>query len=487
MLVALAMVFSEVDAKGASNEILSSISQFIDKIDEGFELLEVVGNQVDDSVDFVFIEVNPAFENLTGLKAANIVGRHKKDVNRAVEQRWYEYAIKALKTGKTFRYEYFNNLVNRYLETQFIPISNNRIAVLFKDVTERKKSESALINSEERLRIYLETTPTAVFVADPDGKYLFVNEGATKLLNYSKKELLSMNIPQIIHEDDLENGISMFYSVKQTGKSRGELCLKRKDGSKVNVIITATKLPDGNLIANCEDITELKKLEEQLQAKERLATIGSTAGMVGHDIRNPLQAIVGDVFLLKDYLSQTPQSEVKKDIYESLNGIEKNVNYVNKIVADLQDFARPLNPEYSIGSLSDLINESLKTVDLPDNVNLQIKIQGNPAVKTDLTFVQRALTNIVNNAIQAMPNGGKLTIQGTTNQKNTTISVEDTGIGIAKEMQPKLFTPLTTTKAKGQGLGLAVVKRLIETLNGRVYFESEAGKGTKFTIELPNA
>jgi PAS domain S-box-containing protein len=485
MLVALAMVFSEV-AKGASNEVLSSISQFINKLDEGFELLEAVGNQVDDSVDFVFLEVNPAFENLTGLKAANIVGRHKKDVNSTVEQRWYEYAIKALKTGKTFRYEYFNNLINRYLETQFIPISNNRIAVLFKDVTERKKSEAALIDSEERLRIYLETTPTAVFVATPDGKYLFVNEGGTKLLGYSKDEFLSINISKVLHEDDLEKGIRMFNSVKQTGKSRGELSLKRKDGSKVNVIITATKLPDGNFIANCEDITERKKLEEQLQANERLATIGSTAGMVGHDIRNPLQAIVGDVFLLKDYLTMVPEAEIKKDIYESLNGIEKNVNYVNKIVADLQDFARPLNPEYSKASLSNLINESLKTIDLPDNVNLKITITGDPTVETDSTFVQRALTNIVNNAIQAMPNGGKLTIQGATNQKNTTIIVEDTGVGIPKELQPKLFTPLTTTKAKGQGLGLAVVKRLIETLNGRVYVESEVGKGTKFTIELPN-
>ncbi len=481
------MVFSEVDAKGASKKVLSSNCQFISKLDEGFELLELVDNESDGLADFVFLEVNAAFENLTGLKAVDIVGRRKKEVNATVEQRWYEFALKALKTGETFRYEYFNSLVNRYLETQFIPISNRRIAVLFKDVTERKNSESALKNSEEHLRIYLETTPTAVFVADPDGKYLFVNEGAAKLLNYSKNELLSMSIPQIIHEDDLENGLQMFYSVKQTGKSRGELRLKRKDGSPVDVIITATKLPDGNLIANCEDISERKKLEKQLQAKERLATIGSTAGMVGHDIRNPLQAIVGDVFLLKDYVAQMPQAEVKKDIYESLNGIEKNVNYVNKIVADLQDFARPLSPEYSTVPLSDLINESLKTVDLPDNVAFEVRIQGDPTIKTDQIFVQRALTNLVNNAIQAMPNGGKLTIQGTANQKNTIISIEDTGVGIPEEMKPKLFTPMTTTKAKGQGLGLAVVKRLIETLNGKIYVESEVGKGTKFTIELPNA
>ncbi len=305
------------------------------------------------------------------------------------------------------------------------------------------------------------------------------------MLQYSKDELLSMNISQVICEDNLENGLLQFSLVKLTGKSRSELCLKRKDGSPVYVILTATKLPDGNLIANCEDITERKELEKQLQAKERLATIGSTAGMVGHDIRNPLQAIVADIFLLKDYLANLPGTALKEDVFESLNGIEKNVAYVNKIVSDLQDFARPLKPEYSTVSLLDLINSSLKTIDLPDNVKLEIKIENDPTVETDPTFIQRAVTNLVNNAIQAMPKGGNLIVRGSSNNVDILISIEDTGIGISEEVKAKLFTPMTTTKAKGQGLGLAVVKRLVEALSGTIDFESEVGKGTKFIIHLP--
>ena len=287
----------------AAVKIQDCNSQLISRLDDGFELLELVDSPEAGSVDFIFLEVNPAYERLTGLKAANIIGKRKQEVVPFAEQRWYDYALQALRSGKTFHYEYFNAIVNRFLETQFIPISNTDIAVLFKDVTERKKNETALKESEEKFKIYLESTPVAVFVADIDGKYLFVNEGASRLLQYSKEELLSMNISQVICEDNLENGLLQFSLVKLTGKSRSELCLKRKDGSPVYVILTATKLPDGNLIANCEDITERKGLEKELQAKERLATIGSTAGMVGHDIRNPLQAIVADIFLLKDYLS----------------------------------------------------------------------------------------------------------------------------------------------------------------------------------------
>jgi PAS domain S-box-containing protein len=478
------MVNSNLDAKAALG-VMNSNSDLIQKLDEGFELLELAEDQQDGSIDFIFLEVNPAYEKLTGLKAGDIVGKHKKSVVPFAEKRWYDYAVEALKTGKTENYDYYNSYINRYLDTQFIPVSNNRIAVLFKDITERKIGETKLRESQERIRIYLESTPSAVFVADPEGNYQFVNESACRLLNYSRAELLSMNLREVIFEDDFENGMRQFALVKGTGSSKAELSLKRKEGSLVCVILSATKLPNGDLIANCEDITERRELEKQLQDKERLAAIGSTAGMVGHDIRNPLQAMVSDIYLLESYLSSEPDVKTKKDIFESLSGIEKNVAYVNKIVSDLQDYARPLNPEYSVVPMIDIINNSMKNIDVPNNISVQVQIEANMIVKTDPTFLQRAITNLANNAIQAMPKGGKLIIRGVANLHSISISVQDNGEGIPIEVQAKLFSPMTTTKAKGQGLGLAVVKRLIEALNGKINFESEMGKGTKFTISLP--
>jgi PAS domain S-box-containing protein len=473
-----------IENQCASDKINDCNCQFISKLDEGFELLELANSQ-DGSVDFTFLDVNPAFERLTGLKAADLIGKRKKDATPFAEQRWYDYAIQSLRTGKTLQYEYFNTVVNRYLETQFIPLSNSRIVVLFRDITERKKTEDAVRAGEERLKIYLESTPVAVFVANREGKYIYVNQGARDLLQYSNDELLSMSIPQVLHEQSLSEGLKQFALLKQTGKSKSELCLKRKDGSPVYVILAAIELPNGNLIANCEDITERKELEKQLQVKERLAVIGSTAGMVGHDIRNPLQAIVSDVFLLKGYLTNSLEPKIEEDVQESLNGIEKNVLYIDKIVADLQDFARTLSPEYSAVSLIEIVTNALKTIELPGNIKLVIDVKDNTTIRTDPTFLQRAITNLVNNSIQAMPNGGTLTVRGSVDNSKTIIAVGDTGMGIPEQVKAKLFTPMTTTKAKGQGLGLAVVKRLVESLNGTVSFESEVGKGTKFIIQLP--
>jgi len=108
-----------------------------------------------------------------------------------------------------------------------------------------------------------------------------------------------------------------------------------------------------------------------------------------------------------------------------------------------------------------------------------------PKLKTDAAYLKRILTNLINNAVQAMPQGGKLTIMATAENGVVALSVEDTGEGIAEETKLRLFTPLVTTKSKGQGFGLAVVKRLTEALGGTVRFDSELGKGTRFTVELP--
>ncbi len=224
---------------------------------------------------------------------------------------------------------------------------------------------------------------------------------------------------------------------------------------------------------------------KELQEKERLAAIGATAGMVGHDIRNPLQAMVNDVYLLKDSLVNMPGSDRKVEITESLEGIEENIGYINKIVADLQDYARPLNPEYSSTNLSELVFGIFKTIPVPDNINLSIKVNVRE-LKTDPLFIRRALTNLVNNAIQAMPTGGNLQVSGFRLEDKVYLTITDTGIGIPEDVKPKLFVPMMTTKAKGQGLGLAVVKRLIESLNGNVTFESQVDKGTVFIISLPD-
>jgi PAS domain S-box-containing protein len=226
----------------------------------------------------------------------------------------------------------------------------------------------------------------------------------------------------------------------------------------------------------------------QLQDSERLAAIGATAGMVGHDIRNPLQAIVSDIYLARLELLELSNDDHKENIRDALDEIEDNVEYINKIVLDLQDFARPLNPHLKQIEVKTIIEEMLAKNAVPKNIEVTVEI-GRRARELvgDADYLRRIISNLTLNAVQAMPNGGKLTLKSVLDKEtgDTVLTVKDTGVGIPKDVKDKLFTPMFTTKSKGQGFGLAVVKRLTEALGGNITFESEEGEGTTFTMRFP--
>jgi signal transduction histidine kinase len=250
---------------------------------------------------------------------------------------------------------------------------------------------------------------------------------------------------------------------------------------------TAKVNAESALESNNQNLEKLvEERTKQLKDSERLAAIGATAGMVGHDIRNPLQAITGDVYLTKTELASIPESKEKKNALESLTEIEKNIDYINKIVADLQDFARPLNPHAEKTDLKRIIDDLLSKNGLPQNVKVSVKVETDAKiVVADSAYINRIMYNLVNNAVQAMPKGGKLTINAYKEANDSIITVKDTGVGIPESVKSKLFTPMFTTKSKGQGFGLAVIKRMTEALGGTVSFESQEGRGTTFIVRLP--
>ena len=237
---------------------------------------------------------------------------------------------------------------------------------------------------------------------------------------------------------------------------------------------------DGAVLAFI-DVTELDKAQ-------RLAAIGETAGMVGHDIRNPLQAIISDLYLAKGDLSAMPESEKKKNALENLEEIDKSVEYVNKIVGDLQDYARPLKPIIKETDLESVIRDVLVKMHFPQDIKTSCKVEKDgKRILTDPDLLKRMIGNLVMNAVQAMPDGGDLVVNGCREADTVVLTVEDNGVGIPEGVKPKLFTPLFTTKSKGQGFGLADVKRITEALNGTITFESQKSKGTKFIIRLPSS
>jgi len=241
------------------------------------------------------------------------------------------------------------------------------------------------------------------------------------------------------------------------------------------------------LKAHSEDLEKMvEEKTRQLKDAERLAAIGETAGMIGHDIRNPLQAIIGELYLSKDYLHSLPEGEAKQELADSMRVIEEQAIYINKVVTDLQDYAKPLAPYIENVDLEKIAESVLSTMEIPENIEFAYSIEkGFPNLIIDYSYMKRILTNLTANAVQAMSNGGKLTINAYCRDNRAFVSVEDTGEGIPLEAKNRIFKPLFTTKAKGQGFGLAVVKKLTAALNGTITFESEEGKGTKFVIEFP--
>ena len=354
-----------------------------------------------------------------------------------------------------------------------------------------------VLSSNGNIYAIMKNVPIGItFFEYPTGKITYANDRAI--------ELYGVNPVGLENKDESTKLFTLYrvngepYPTKDLPARRAmegnnvineELIIERHtDGSRITVSVTSVSLLDDNgLIVGAVDVLEDISLVKQNEMLVQLASIGKTAGMVGHDIRNPLQAIIGDVYLLKDHLAANPQFKMRGEVAESLDAIEKNIGYVDKIVSDLQDYSRQVEPDYVDFDLYDLVISVFQPFAIPDNLAPSIDIDPSFRFKSDPKVLGRILTNLIINAIQAMPNGGKLIVTGCLKEAEVYITVEDTGVGIPETFKPNLFTPMITTKAKGQGLGLAVVKRLVEALGGKITFESEEGKGAKFIIRLPSS
>ncbi len=392
--------------------------------------------------------------------------------------------------------------------------ANGAIAI-FDDVTVRMQTQEALMGSEERLNMAQRIAHMGSWEYHVREDRAIWSDELFRIFGLPVQEY-GPNIKEyfsIIHPDDME-AINKAMALQTAGhlysKASFDYRIRRPDGS-VRVIHSERMINEvdenqkATVIAGIEqDITERKQIEQkleqytknleqlveertrQLKDAERLAAIGQTAGMIGHDIRNPLQAIVGELYLMKQDVEASSDSQCKRDMEESLAAIQEQIDYMSKIIADLQDFAKPLKPEWVEVDLCTAIPTLVATVRVPSNIEAYTKCDRTlPKIKVDLTFLKRVLVNLTTNAVQAMPNGGKLTIKVTQQGDNVVVSVADTGVGIPDEIKPKIFQPLMTTKAKGQGFGLAVVKRLVEAQGGTITFESTVGVGTEFRIIFP--
>ncbi|MBN1842639.1 MAG: PAS domain-containing protein [Deltaproteobacteria bacterium] len=226
----------------------------------------------------------------------------------------------------------------------------------------------------------------------------------------------------------------------------------------------------------------LREAQDELIRKEKLAILGQLAGGVGHELRNPLTALKNAAYFLNMTLKE-PEPKVKATL-EILN---KEVGTSEKIISSLLDFTRPKAPTIQKVDINEIVEEALSRNTVPKNIEVVRELDdGLPAIPGDPDQLSQVFGNLILNAAQAMPEGGRLTVKSQVESpEQVAIRVEDTGAGIPEENLAKVFEPLFTTKARGIGLGLALTKILVERNGGTIEVESEAGEGTTFTVGLP--
>jgi signal transduction histidine kinase len=228
---------------------------------------------------------------------------------------------------------------------------------------------------------------------------------------------------------------------------------------------------------------ELSLLAETIDGmmEERVNTIEELAAMIGHDLRNPLTGITSAMYYLRKKYGALMDEKGRG----MLEVIEKDIDYSNKIINDLLEYSKAIKLNLKETNPKSAVTETLSHVDFPKNVQLIDLTENTPTIKVDVDRMKRAFINLIKNAVDAMPDGGKLTITSEKANDKVKIAFADTGMGISEENLKKLFGPLFTTKAKGMGLGLAICKRVVEAHGGTISVESVVGKGTVFTIIIP--
>lgn len=232
------------------------------------------------------------------------------------------------------------------------------------------------------------------------------------------------------------------------------------------------------------NITQIRQLQLQANRSSRMKELGELAAMVAHEIRNPLAGIKGFASLLQQELKDQP------DLQQMAAHIVEGTDDLNKFVTKVLNYSRPLQVGFEITNLISLTEELRNNVMADTNFNPKIHFcvqsdQPNLNAPIDQSLFKSALLNLIVNAIQAMPEGGDLTISMNQDKENAIIDVSDTGIGIPPENLEKLFTPFFTTKATGNGFGLTEVHKVVGAHGGSIEAHSTVAKGTTFTIKVP--
>ncbi|AYV56237.1 hybrid sensor histidine kinase/response regulator [Leptospira kmetyi] len=363
---------------------------------------------------------------------------------------------------------------------------------------ERKRIEDLKTESEARYRSLVEQASDTIFLTDKEGRYIEINPSGCALLGYTKEEFLKLHLWDVIDPDDLKKQPLRVNDLKAGKPVLTERKLVRKDGSIVPVEINARYLENGFLQGIVRNISERKITEEIVRQAQKMESLGLLAGGIAHDFNNLLTMILGSAEVME--LRIDKNSDLNKHVTRIIEAAKRG----GSITKQLLLFSRPGSSELKPVSISHIIKEvtDILAFSLPKNITIETKIDlANGIILGDSGHLHQVILNLALNARDAMPDGGKITIQettvsgdevrkkflsGTANQY-VCIHVIDTGKGMDSATKDKIFEPFFTTKerGKGTGLGLSIVDTITKNHFGFIDVESFPNRGTKFHLYFP--
>ncbi len=461
------------------------------------------------------ISFNRAAEEITGFKRGEALNKECCDILKSDLCQEICPLKETLETGKTFfGYEIMitsktGNKVPVNITTSPLRSSNNEIIGAvenFRDLTKHKGLWGKLREERNKAQQYLNIAGVIIVAINDKGIVSLINRKGCDVLGYKEEEIIGKNWFDLFVPEGMRKERKDTFKKVMAGKidepEDYENSILTKSGEERIIAWHNTTLTDekGRIVGTLssgEDITMRKQTEEELIRSEKLASLGQLAASVAHEVNNPLAGILVYVkLLLKKHKEKKLQVE---DTEKQLLKMEKELDRTTRIIRNLLDFARQSEPAIRPVEINKVVEAALLLVGHQiglENIKLEKKLDIQlPLVLADFDKIQQVLINIIMNAIQAMPDGGNLTITTSVAKgikinesfKDTVrIDIRDTGVGITRENMRKLFTPFFTTKEKGKGvgLGLPVVHGIIEQHKGKIEVDSEPNIGTTFTIYL---
>lgn len=356
------------------------------------------------------------------------------------------------------------------------------------DITVLYETERKLRESEQRYKSLVHHNSDGVCALGLDGQVLDINTSFATLLGYSREELLSgcLTCDRYLYEEDIPFASELIrYSLRHQTSDKLEFRLRHQSGRAIQVsCITVPIVVDGELVGTyiiAKDVTEKNQTEELLRKSEKLSAVGQLAAGVAHEIRNPLTALMGFVQLLTE--------EVSGRSTRYIEIMQNELSRIEMILSEMLVLAKPQAITYKPKDVTVMLDEVitlLETQAIIHNVSIELEaLEELTQVECVENQLKQVFVNVIRNAIDAMPSGGKLRIKASQAQGKIQIVFHDEGKGIPAEVLKRIGEPFYTTKEKGTGLGLMVSHSIIQAHKGTLDIRSEVGSGTKVIILLP--